>query len=138
MSTPLYKIEGYDKFLKAVQTLPDKMKRQETLKLLRRVTKPTIAAAKAKVPEKEGKLKRSIGNITGKSKTYPNVMVGPRAKGKHEGFHGALVECGHGGPAPAPANPYMRPAFDETKGRVTADAVKSIAQYLEKPANKLA
>lgn len=137
MAKQLFEIEGYDAFLKEVQQLPDRLKRRETLKLLRRVTKPTIMAAKANVRSRSGRLERSIGNITGKSKTYPNVLVGPRVKGNHAGFHGHLVEFGHGGPHPAPAHPFMRPAYEQTKGQVSEDAAKKIAKYLEKTANKL-
>ena len=132
-----FEIEGYDKFLLEVQRLPDKLKRNELLKLLRRSSQPTIAAAKRNVRKKSGKLERSIGNITGKNREYPNIMVGPRAKGKHEGFHGHLIEFGHGGPHPAPAFPFMRPAYDETKMAVSKDASGKVAKYLEKRANQL-
>ena len=30
----------------------------------------------------------------------------------HEDYYPAYVEYGHGGPAPAPAHPYIRPAYD--------------------------
>lgn len=30
----------------------------------------------------------------------------------HEAYYPAYVEYGHGGPAPAPPHPYIRPAFD--------------------------
>lgn len=137
MAKSLFQIEGFAEFQRKIEALPDKMKRAELLKLLRRSTKPTIAAAKRHVPKKSGRLQRSIGNITGKSKTYPNVLVGPRARGKHGGFHGALVEFGHGGPSPAPAHPYMRPAIDETKGQVSKEAAEQIAKYLQKTIDRL-
>jgi len=133
----LFEIEGFAEFQRKIEQLPDKMKRNELNKVLRRVAKPTVAAAKRHVPVKEGRLQRSIGTITGKSRTYPNILVGPRAKGKHGGFHGALVEFGHGGPSPAPAHPYMRPAIDETRGQVSSDAADKIAKYLQKTIDRL-
>lgn len=133
----IFEIEGFDKFLREVEKLPDRMKRNELLKVLRRSSKPTIQAAKRNIHSRSNRLGKSIGNITGKNREYPNVMVGPRVKGKNEGFHGHLVEFGHGGPHPAPANPFMRPAYDETKNRVSDDLAKKISAYLEKQANKL-
>ena len=45
----------------------------------------------------EGDLKKSIGNITGKSKKYTKIYVGPRAKGKYKyaGYIGHWVELGN-------------------------------------------
>lgn len=123
----------------AIKGLPDKMKRTELLKIMRRVAKPTAEAAKRNLKSRNvtGVLEKSIGNITSKNKKYPNILVGPRIKGKHGGYYGHLVEFGHGGPKPAPARPFMRPAYDETKGQVTADAAAKVAAYLEKRANQL-
>lgn len=137
MAKQLFEIEGFEEFKRAVEQLPQKQKRSEILKVIRRSTKPTIDAARRLVPKKSGRLQRAIGNITSKNKEYPNILVGPRARGKHEGFHGALVEFGHGGPSPAPANPYMRPAFEQTKNGVSEDLANKIAKYIEKRANAL-
>lgn len=136
-SKQVFELEGWDEMLREVERLPDRMKRNELLKIMRRVAKPTVRAAKANVSSISGRLERSIGSITGRSKKYPNVQVGPRAKGKNEGFHGHLVEFGHGGPNPAPAHPFMRPAYDQTKGMVTQDAARQVAKYLQKRANQL-
>lgn len=157
MAKPLVEIQGYDKFLKAIEKLPDKTKRSEMLKLIRKTTKPTILAAKANINDQSGRLARSIGNITGKSKTYPNILVGPRIKGNHAGFHGHLVEFGtkkhviwqkyktkngriirrrieHPGSKP---HPFMKPAFESTKGLVSKDLEVRIAKYLEKKVQTL-
>jgi HK97 gp10 family phage protein len=32
--------------------------------------------------------------------------------------HAHLIEFGHGGPRPAPAHPYLRPAFDAVKNQI--------------------
>jgi HK97 gp10 family phage protein len=130
-------LDGFPDFLKAVERLPDRLKRMELLKVLRREAKPTVQAAKRNVRKKSGKLERSITTITGKSKIYPNILVGPSVKGKNEGFHGHLIEFGHGGPHPAPAFPFMRPAYDETKNQVSKAAAQAVAKYVTKRAKKL-
>lgn len=88
-------IEGLKEFEDAVKKLPLQYKRQELLKPLRRSTEPTIKALKRQVTKHtdSGNLYDSVGNITGKSKSFPNVLVGYRV-GRYSGFHGHLVEHG--------------------------------------------
>jgi len=41
------------------------------------------------------------------------VTIGVHRKDwDEEDYYPAFVEYGHGGPAPAPAHPYIRPAYD--------------------------
>ena len=51
----------------------------------------------AKYQRKSGDLKRSIGKITGKSKEFPSLYVGPRVKRKFSnmGYVGHWVEFGN-------------------------------------------
>lgn len=93
------KVEGYDEFLRQIQKLPDKMKRTEINKVLRREAKPTVQQARANSPKadrvitrynkagekvaeyKPGNLGKSIKAITvskTKSKGNPRVVVGPK------------------------------------------------------------
>lgn len=44
-----------------------------------------------------------------------SVYVGPRTGGPHDGFYGHMVEFGT---VNAAAHPFMRPAFDNTRGEV--------------------
>lgn len=120
-------------------------------------TRPLLAKAKEKLKEDgigvTGQLRKSMGR---KVKTYPSGvvvgMVGPRVgfkvliKTTPEGkqvFHdpariGHLVEQGHGGPAPAPPHPFMRPAFDESRGEVARIMQSEVTSGLEKEAIKAA
>ena len=42
-----------------------------------------------------------------------HITIGVHRKDwSHEDYYPAYVEYGHGGPAPAPAHPYIRPAYD--------------------------
>lgn len=44
------------------------------------------------------------------------ITIGVHRKDwKHNEYYPAYVEFGHGGPAPAPAHPFARPAFDAKK-----------------------
>ena len=40
--------------------------------------------------------------------------------------HAHLVEFGHGGPAPAPEHPTMRPAYEEEKGNLIRNLAEAI------------
>jgi HK97 gp10 family phage protein len=42
-----------------------------------------------------------------------------------------LVELGHGGPHPAPAHPFLRPAWDENKSQVEATLKRVILEGIE-------
>lgn len=149
-------------FNKAMKGLNEKMRRRKVMQIIRNVAGPAQKAAKQEVQmiEREawvrdkrittGNLEASIGRFSGKSKDYPNVMVGPRVKGKFHGWHGHLVHDGtkqRRGRAKkslfgkrynrgaAKPNPYMQRAFDKTRDRVRADFEKQIAKYIEKMAN---
>ena len=52
------------------------------------------------------------------------ITVGVHRKEKGA-FYATPVEYGHGGPAPAPAHPFVRPAFD-TKAEEAYDAIKQV------------
>ena len=44
------------------------------------------------------------------------ITIGVHRKDwNHEDYYPAFVEYGHGGPGPAPAHPYIRPAYDTTE-----------------------
>lgn len=67
-------------------------------------------------------LKYAIFAARGK-RDLPSVIVGVDRK---RAPHAHLVEFGHGGPHPAPAHPYLRPAFAAVKRAAVAMAGKEI------------
>lgn len=101
-------------------------------------------------------LKKSLGR---KSKTYPSGAV-VAIVGARKGFRAQigvrvrngvkskigdpiyedpaniahLVEFGHGGPHPAPPHPFLRPAYDETKGQVTSLIASKVKEGIAKAA----
>ena len=152
MSKSITEVTGFKELQKQIGRLGnDRLKRNEMLKILRQSSKATLQAARSEVPvsKKEhlisgkrtrrviqpGNLRKSIGNITGKSKVIPTIYVGPRVKGKQLGFYGAFV---HGGTIKGiKPNPYLTRAYNKTKGQVTAEAEKGVAKYVQKQINKL-
>ena len=45
--------------------------------------------------------------------------------------HAHLVEYGHGGPHPAPAHPFVRPAWDEMKDEVRRNIQEGLKKLVE-------
>lgn len=102
-----------------------------------------------------GSLSKSIGFIDGKQQN-PTVYVGPRAKGSNNGFYGHFVEYGHnlyrvgfkrkrsasadnsaGVTSRTKAQPFMAQAYAQTGGLVTEDAVKRVANFIQRRIDKL-
>nr|DAL88697.1 MAG TPA: hypothetical protein [Caudoviricetes sp.] len=55
----------------------------------------------------------STGKVKKHKTTGLHITIGVHRKDwNDEDYYPAYVEYGHGGPAPAPAHPYVRPAFD--------------------------
>lgn len=135
--------------------MPDKAKRSTLLKIIRRVTGPVVEAAKHEVAQIQenafaegrfptGNLLASIGNITGRSKEFPNIQVGPRAKGQFKGAHAQLIQFGTknrrnkygSNRGKVTANPFMERAFKKTFPAVKSDFEKQVAKEVEKIARQ--
>lgn len=167
MSKSAVEISGFKELQDLIKDLADdKNKRRESLVLLRQVAKPTLDVAKQLVPVSKkihiargkkiqpGTLKKSLGNITSKSKN-PTILVGPRAKGKNDGWYGHFVHDGvniyrkgfkrkhkkgaNDGAAlrRTKGNPYLRKAFESTEGKITKDAEQKFAKFLQRRIDKL-
>ena len=55
----------------------------------------------------------STGRVKKHKRTGLHITIGVHRKDwDDEDYYPAYVEYGHGGPGPAPAHPYVRPAFD--------------------------
>jgi HK97 gp10 family phage protein len=52
------------------------------------------------------------------------------------GPHAYIVEHGHGGPHPAPAHPFFRPAWDSKKKEAEKIIVDGVAKQIESEAKK--
>lgn len=171
MSKNIVEITGFKELQRKITLLGnDKDKRRQMLIILRNVAKSTVKAAQSFAPASKkphaarggkiiqpGSLRKSIGNITSKSKTNPAIFVGPRVKGKHNAYYGAWVETGHniykkgfkrnrngnakknaiGAKSKTEGVYYMKKAYQTTKGQVTADLEKNTAKFIQRRINKL-
>ena len=55
----------------------------------------------------------NIGKVKRSKKRGTRITIGVHRKDwNHEDYYPSFVEFGHAGPAPAPAHPYIRPAYD--------------------------
>ncbi len=119
------------------------------VKLLRQVLKkaatPVVKAVKANTPvsdrddfdtkHKVGDLKRSIGKITGKSKDFPTIYVGPRVKKNWgiKGYIGGWVNDGVKSSAVTfSARRYMKKGYEASKMQATQSIRSQMIKILEK------
>ena len=142
-----------DKFLK--QFVPEVTGRIATTGL-RAAAKPIFQSAKENVKSnrRTGKLENSIViNSEKKDADIPGgslgTFIGPSLAGAEQtrivkiGFRppasrrAHLLEYGHGGPAPAPAYPFMTPALDSQGHNAIDAAEKSIRANINRTAKKL-
>ena len=105
--------KGLSELRDILEALPGKLGTKKVGEILRKAEKPLIAAAKARAPKGNGDLIKSIGGIAGRG-------------GENKGYAGHLVEYGTGprtqkdgtSTGSMPAQPYMRPAYEETKEQI--------------------
>lgn len=64
------------------------------------------------------------GNVRKKAGSGKRITIGVHHK-EHGAYYANPVEFGHGGPAPAPAHPFVRPAFD-TKADEAFEEIKRV------------
>lgn len=98
--------------------------------------KPLIDVAQSIVPYRTGNLRASIGvervNLK-RTNEVGLIRVGPLRGGKRKGYHGHLIEFGKTNRDGSKTNPqpFMRPAFDQTKDLVESRITNSIAKKLD-------
>jgi len=137
MAKGLVEIEGFDKFLEKVKTLPDKTKRAEIQRLFTRVVLPLKQGIKAKIQphQKTGRLYRAVGQKRGTK--APVLAVGfnvRKAPHAHLYESGTVVRRKSGRmPAFAP----VEKTFDEKKSTLINESGKSVAKYIQKTIDRL-
>jgi len=120
--------KGVPELRDILEALGSKLGAKKVGEILRKAEKPLIAAAKARAPKGDGDLIKSIGGIAGRGGGRGEQRyVGPRRGGVNKGYAGHLVEYGTGprkqkdggSTGSMPAQPFMRPAYEETKDQIT-------------------
>lgn len=101
--------------------------------VLRAAAEPVLDQAKANIKTRSGDLARSL--TIGSVKTWRSggkyITIGAH-KGSPAQVYAGPVEFGHGGPHPAGAHPYMRPAYDAKKDEAYIKIREALQQAIEK------
>ena len=150
-----FKIEGVDEVVKQLEDAKIKNKVKPIRQALKFAARPMRAEAAARAPKRTGNLAKSIGYINPRSRSQLFIFVGPRRK-KFGVYYGHLVEYGtaprkykkpqyrningkwvrvrHTGSAPA--QPFMRPAFEKNKENIEKRFERKIKKLIVKAAAK--
>ena len=132
---PIAKIEGAERINRALFKASRSVTRKVLLSGMRKAATPLVKAMRsnlggnsgrdyenAKYYKQSGGLKQSIGKITGKSKKFATLYVGPRVKRKFKdkGFIGHWVEFGNdtGYDLDFKGKRYVSKAFESESSKV--------------------
>ena len=146
-------VEGFEELKSKLKQLPDKVKGREIEKIMRRVARPSLLAARQQAPVKSGKLKKAIGirRIRYRDAAYAGVKVAPSKKA----FYAHFVEYGHniyrkgfkrkhrkganagGATGKTRANPFMERARKTTVPGAIEDARIKLAKYVQTAIDRL-
>lgn len=158
MSTPLFEVKGFEELQQQLKRLPDKVKRKEVVRILRRASRDTVKEARRQAPKDTGVGAKSIRFEALRRSKNPGGIVGPRSRGKYDGFYmRQFVIPGHniyrrgfkrnrrgnrnynarGARKTVPANPFMERAFQVTEGRVVQSSVPAMERYIQQQIDRL-
>lgn len=115
--------KGVDRALKAgAQPIFEDMKRQAAID-------PKIRTGNLHKSIKIGKVGKTVRKRDYKTMKRITIGTHKREMGAYAP-HAHLVEFGHGGPAPAPEHPFVRPAFDRRSGEAYAEMKRVLKEEL--------
>lgn len=157
MAKKLVEVTGFDELQAKIKKLAnDKDKRRPVLAILRKSAKSTIDAAKQLAPEDTGVGKKSIKFQVMRRAKIPMGIVGPRSRGKYDGWYvRQFVIPGHniyvagfkrkhkkganegGVKTKVAPNYFMNKAQQLTQGRVVGKAVPQMEKFIQKQIDKL-
>lgn len=132
------RIQGARELDKVLKKLPERVARTVVRGAVRKAAKVVEAEMRARAPVgPTGNLKASIGQIGVRQPDKRKVVrtVGALKRGGRKGYHAHLVEFGT---VKTPARPFIRPAFDRTKGEALKVMGKELGKGVEKAARRLA
>ncbi|WP_405329475.1 HK97-gp10 family putative phage morphogenesis protein [Leeuwenhoekiella sp. LLG6367-2.1] len=148
-------VEGFEELRAKLKQLPDKVKGREIEKIMRRVARPTLLAARQQAPTGKTKaLKKriSITRIRYRDAAMAGVKVTPSRK---KAFYAHFVEYGHnvnrkgfkrkhrkganagGAIGKTKANPFMDRARTSTVPGAIEKARKALAKYVQTAIDRL-
>lgn len=147
-------VTGFKEVDELLKRLPKELNHKVVGSAIFQSTKPLVSSAKARVKNKTGNLKESIGAVRQSIKRATEigeVRVGPRIGGRYKGYHGHLVEYGAKDRPPggwyarfanahnttSKPHPFLKPAFEATKGEVMGQINNNIAISLRNSMRRL-
>ena len=151
MASANFKMVGVNELAVFMRKLPKQLDNPKVWgKIFRQNSKPLVAAAQGKAPNKTNQLVGSIGYFTTRaSRAEGGGYVGPRVKGKFakrdsagnyylSGYYGAFVETGDYRFGKGKATPFMKPAYISTKDLMVKNILVDGKKVLFKEAKRLA
>lgn len=148
-----------ERIVKKLNTIPKQYRSETRKKILKEAAKPLIAVAKQKAPRADGNRPRTITLKKGGQVEYypgnleisigllpfrksPSVFVGPKfrkkrkagdtygtSKRKADAYYAGFIEFGT---SKMQAQPFMRPAYDQTKTQVLGLITQGVERELKK------
>lgn len=113
-------VGGLKELSEALDNLTSKMQGKAVRRSLKAAAEPMVKAARSNAPVETGALRKSIKASTS-VRLARGVAQTKISYGKAQ-FYGQFVELGT---SKMPARPFLRPAFDSTKGE-SADEFKDV------------
>jgi len=146
-----FQIEGMEEVIRKITSLPDKTKRLEVLKILRRQMKPIQSAVRNATPQADkpikfrgkiypiGNAKKSISIFTGRNKLYPSVYVGPATgkKRKYDAWYLYLLVYGWRDNRSTKQLDYIRKTASPLLPNVTRVMTTDLKKYIDKRITQL-
>ena len=133
------KITGIKELKRAMDKLPDELKKGAERRVLGAGAKPIVKAARSKVPKQSGLLRKSIGQKVKKTKGEYSARIGPRtnmggmvvrdgvSRFSDPNKYSHLVEYGTSHSAP---QPFIRPAVESAKSEVVSAMAVGLDKHL--------
>lgn len=126
--------------MRDLDRLSDAVETRVSRKAVMAGSSPILREMKSEVPEDEGTLRKSLGR---KSKVYGRetavAMTGPRVRGKHQGYHGHLIERGHiaADGSFVPGDPFMERAQKQSEAAARRAMLDKLDTEVQREAAKL-
>ena len=129
------KVEGTQVIVDKLKAIKDRAADKVVGQIVRQEAKVIVASARARVPVDSGLLRSQIGFIRKNDARFPTkalIGVNYRGEGKKRGtsaYYAHIVEYG-GKTIRRTARPFMAPAFEMHRARVSANIIKRVREKL--------
>jgi HK97 gp10 family phage protein len=130
-----FKIEGVGLIVENLRKVKDRAADKVVGRIVRQESKVIVASARARVPVASGLLRSQIGFIRKNDSRFPTtalIGVNYRGEGKKRGtsaYYAHIVEYG-GKSIRRTARPFMAPAFEMHRARVSQNIIKRVREKL--------